>query len=403
MAQIHFRKFLRARIPTSFRWFLACTFASAIGRNGYAVACSWLLVSSESGSAAVAIFVAIISLTELLFSPIAGWVSDRFSRRAVFIAADCLRMIAAAALMWAASPWMLWCSAGVFAACDRAALTASQAMIPSVGEHLVPGTSNSISFFCMQAGGLVAAGFVGVLLHSYSGAIAFAVITAAFLISVCSMAFVTDVHSRPVLTSQGSSAPIELGPRFWHLVCVFALLYGAGTLVSILGAGFVLDELGGDALDFGQLESAWSAGSIVGAILLIPLAGLSKKPVLLVSVLIMIALLFASLELSILPWILLTFAALGALYNLGRVAVEVTLQGLVPHVALGRAKGLFHCAGVSMGLLLFGAISLSADRVAPSTIFQLYSGLIVIATGFLALLRPDRGKAAAKTDSVDTG
>lgn len=403
MAQIHFRKFLRARIPTSFRWFLACTFASAIGRNGYAVACSWLLVSSENGSAAVATFVAIISLTELLFSPIAGWVSDRFSRRAVFIAADCLRMIAAAALMWAASPWMLWWSAVLFAACDRAALTASQAMIPSVGKHLVPGTSNSISFFCMQAGGLVAAGFVGVLLHSFSGAVAFAAIAAAFLISVCSMAFVTDVHSRPALTDQGSSLRMQFEPRFWHLGCLFALLYGAGTLVSILGAGFVLDELGGDALDFGQLESAWSAGSIVGAILLIPLARFSKNSGLLCIVLIVIALLFATLNLSVLPWTLLIFAALGALYNLGRVAVEVTLQAMVQHSALGRGKGLFHCAGVSMGLLLFGAVSLSADHLGPSIIFLLYAGVLLIATVSLAILRPASGRSTHRIDDVNVG
>lgn len=376
----------------SFRWFLLCTFASALGRNGYAVACTWILVASDGGSAAVATFVAVVSLTELLVSPIAGWISDRFKRRPVFIAADVIRMLASLALMSTDLPWVIYTAAGLFAACDRIALTASQSMIPSVGAHLKPDTSNSISFFCMQVGGLIAAGLVGMLLHVISVPAAFATISAAFFISFISMAFVSGTHSRPRTTDTDDPRRLNVDARFVYLACLFALLYGGGTLVSILGAGLIFDEFGGNALDFGKLESAWSAGSIVGAILLIPLAHYAKHSALLIGALMLIALSFASLKLSPLLWTLATFAALGTFYNLGRVAVEVMLQATVSNSALGRAKGIFHCAGVSMGLILFGAVSIGAHRLEPSTMFLLYGVIMMAAAGVLICMRHQLGR-----------
>jgi hypothetical protein len=386
-------QFKRALGSLSFRWFLSCTFISSVGRNGYAVACAWILVRSEAGSAAVATFVAIISLTELLVSPVAGWVCDRCSRRFVFIAADVARAFIAGMLILSDQMWVIWLSAMLFASCDRIALTSSQAMIPSVCLHLTPGTANSISFFSMQAGGLVAAALVGILLHGFSAMATFAAIGAAFVISACSMLLVANDNSHCRSGGSETSSLLKMNARFIHLGANFALLYGGGVLVSILGAGFVLDEMSGTALDFGQLESAWSAGSIIGVVLLIPVAGYAKRPVLLSIILGLIAVLFASLKLSTLPWTLATFAALGALYNLGRVAIEVTLQATIPHSALGRAKGIFHCAGVSVGLMLFGVVSLSSGRLQASTVFLLYAGVMVASTAILAAMRPRAGKA----------
>lgn len=372
----------------SFRWLLICTFASSMARNSYAVACAWILVASDGGSAAVATFVAIVSVTELLVSPIAGWLSDRFPRKVVFIVAETLRTVGSLALISTSMPWMIYCSAVLFAACDRVALTASQAMIPSVGAHLKPDVSNSSSFFCMQVGGLIAAGLVGTVLHIFSARAAFTMIAAAFLVSIICMGFVSGTHSRPQNIDGIPAQRLSVDAHLVHLACIYALLYGGGALVSILGAGLIFDEFGGNALDFGQLESAWSVGSIIGAVLLIPASRYAKRSVLLIIVLLFVAILFGSLKLSPLLVALLTFALLGSLYNLGRVAVEVTLQAAVPQSALGRAKGIFHCAGVSMGLAIFGAISLSAGQLNPSTMFLLYGCVMIAATGALVSLRP---------------
>lgn len=371
----------------SFNWFLAGTFVSSLGRNGYAVACAWILVASGDGSATVAAFFAIVSLTELLVSPGAGWISDRFDRRRVFMVADCVRCLAAAMIVVTNSAWLIFWSAFLFACCDRIALTASQAMIPTVGIHLAPSTSNSVTFFSMQAGGLAAAILVGVLLHVTSGALVFIVISAAFALSVgCIWIAAADDDSSIAARTQ-PRVKLPMDPRLIRLGAVYAILYGGGLLVSIMGPGYVFDELSGDALDFGALESAWSAGSILGAILLIPLARFSERSSLLIATLFLMALLFASIKLAILPWSLLVFAALGAVYNFGRVAVEVILQAIVPHSVLGRAKGFFHCAGVSVGLIIFGLVSLSGDRFEPSTAFLIFSAVVSIVAIILVASR----------------
>lgn len=254
----------RVRYARSFNWFLASTFASAIGRNGYHIACAWVLIVSGQGSAAVAGFFTIISLTELVTSPLAGWLADRFDRRILYVIAETVRVVAAivlgAVLMVTSVLWAIGLSAVLFATCDRIALTASQSMIPSISARLSLATANSMTFFLMQSGSLAAA-----VLVLGSSAVSFAVIKA-------------------------------------------------------------LDP----------------------------------------------------------PFALLAFAILGALYNLGRVAVEVMIQSAVPSTALGRAKGLLHSVGVLLGVVLFVIVSVIADDVKPSTLFLAYA--VILAFGMVVLI-----------------
>ncbi|WEZ85960.1 hypothetical protein P6U16_23635 (plasmid) [Rhizobium sp. 32-5/1] len=140
-------------------------------------------------------------------------------------------------------------------------------------------------------------------------------------------------------------------------------------LISVVGPSFILEELGGDAIDFGQLESAWSAGSILGVLLLVPLIRVVKIHTLQLAVLALTAMFFTLLKILDLPSVLVAFAILGVLYNLGRVGVEVILQSIVPWSTLGRAKGAVHGVGVLLGLILFGAIAALADDIPPSTFF----------------------------------
>lgn len=393
---LHIQIFMSRHLGSrGLNWFLASTFLSALGRNGYAVACAWILVASGDGSATVAAFFAIVSLTELLASPVVGWMSDRFDRRRVYILADTVRCVAAGMLMVTTSVSVICWSAVLFACCDRVALTASQSMIPTLGKHLAPSTSNSVTFFAMQAGGLIAATAVGILLHTTSTTMVFLAISAAFAMSTACMWLVVAESGSVRGEQKQDRGALPKDARLVHLGLVYALLYGGGLLVSIMGPGFVFDELSGNAVDFGALESAWSTGSILGALLLIPLARFGKRAFLLIAILATMAVLFSILKVSALPLSLLVIAALGMVYNFGRVATEVILQAIAPPGALGRVKGLFHCGGVSVGLMIFGLVSASAEQVNPSTVFLTYAAGLAIAALLLTILRPGRGVPAA--------
>lgn len=342
----------------------------------------------------MAIFFAIISLTELIASPIAGWICDHYDRRFIFIMADTVRATTAAVLAAILATenlhWGICLSAVLYASCDRVALTASQAMIPAIETRLTSATANSMVFFVMQSGSLLAAALTGVLLHASSMTVAFASIAMAFALSTCGMLFVRQGRCIPPAVIKAGGPALRLDEQLLYLGAVYVLLYVGGFLVSVLGPGFVFDELSGNALDFGKLEGAWSAGSILGAVLLIPLSPSTRIRTLLFCVLAITAISFASLKLLAAPWALFVFAILGMSYNLGRVAIEVSLQSTVPITALGRAKGALHCAGVLLGLVLFGVIAVVSNQMRPSTMFLIFAVFLAAATVLLAISRAYR-------------
>ena len=140
-------------------------------------------------------------------------------------------------------------------------------------------------------------------------------------------------------------------------------------MVSVVGPSYVLDTFSGTAIDFGNMEMAWSAGSIFGTLLLIALVRAIKIALVPLIVLCFLALGFALLRIVDFEGSLAIFAALGVLYNLGRVAVEVMLQACVPQDALGRAKGSLHGSAVMMGLAIFAGVGLVGNSISPASLF----------------------------------
>lgn len=375
----------------SFNWFLASTFISAVGRNGYQIACAWLLVAQGFSAASVAAFFAIISAAELVSSPFAGWMSDRYNRRFLCVAADMLRFAGALALgvlvLVIDLQWAIWLSAMLFATSDRIALTSSQSMIPAIGAGLSLPAANSMVFFLMQSGSLLAAVLTGLLLHFAIPTYTFTLIAVAFALSVCFMLAVRGEMSPQSGSGADPRSALQIDAHLLRLGAIYALLYTGGVLISVIGPSFVFVELEGDAIDFGQLEGAWSAGSILGTLLLIPLLQAARITILQLAILALTAVSFGLLKVLEIPWTLLIFALLGALYNLGRVGIEVMLQSSVPQTALGRAKGALHSLGVLLGAVLFGVVAAVGDAVSPSTVFLVFALILAAATLVLTICR----------------
>lgn len=156
----------------------------AFGRNGYFLTASWILAERGYGSAGLAIFLAIVSATEFILSPVAGLLADRFNRRRLQAMADLGRFIVslatASALPNVAALPAMCMSAVLFSFCDRVALTAGQSMIPAIVAGRDSATWNSIVVLVMQTGNFGAALLIGMLLGGYASAVPFAVLAASF-------------------------------------------------------------------------------------------------------------------------------------------------------------------------------------------------------------------------------
>ncbi|WP_366929354.1 MFS transporter [Mesorhizobium sp.] len=368
--------------------FLASTLSASVGRNGYYIACAWILVDAGHGSAGVATMLAVVSIVELVSSPVAGLASDRLDRRWLNIAADLGRfalMFATACAMFHLDAFVTIClSAAVFAFCDRVALTASQSMIPIVVRGSDLATSNSTVFFAMQSGCLGAALLASSLLARHSPPLTFAVLAVFFFTSAASLSL-TRLNSGPEGPSGARSLAVNIDRRLVGLFAVYALLYASAVLVSVMGSSFVFEEQRGTAADFGYLEAAWSAGSLIGAIVLAGVTRVTSAHTLRLVLLGSTAFALMALTVARSPWTLMIFAVLGFLYNLGRVSVEVTLQSRASDNVLGRAKGAMHSLAVGLGLVIFGVAAALGDNILPSTIFFGFGVLLIIGVSALSI------------------
>ncbi|MER8713138.1 MFS transporter [Mesorhizobium sp. M1295] len=361
--------------------FLASTLSAAVARNGYYIASAWILVERGYGTAGVATFLAIVSVVEFIASPLAGVAADRFDRRCLNVAADLSRfvvmLVTACALLYMDVFLIICLSAALFSFCDRVALTSSQSMIPVIADGRDLVASNSAVFFVMQFGNLGAALLAGPLLHARSPALPFTVLAAFFLFSAGCLALMRlEPISRDVRIAKISAAQIDLSLR--RLIVVYALLYTSAVLVSVMGSSFVFQEQKGTAVDFGYLEAAWSAGSLIGAVSLFRIERAISTHARHLMLLGLTALVLMALAYLRTPWTVMLFAALGFLYNLGRVSVEVTLQSRVSVYLLGRAKGIMHSVAVVLGLLVFGIAAAVGDRALPSTSFFSFGVMLLI-------------------------
>ncbi|TPM89628.1 MULTISPECIES: MFS transporter [unclassified Mesorhizobium] len=366
--------------------FLASTLSAAVARNGYYIASAWILVERGYGTAGVATFLAIASIVEFIASPLAGVAADRFDRRRLNVAADLSRfvvMLATACALLYMDVFLIICmSAALFSFCDRVTLTSSQSMIPVIADGRDLVASNSAVFFVMQFGNLGAALLAGPLLHQRSPALPFTVLAAFFLFSAGCLALMRlEPVSRDVRIAKISAAQID--PNLRRLIAVYALLYTGAVLVSVMGSSFVFQEQKGTAVDFGYIEAAWSAGSLIGAVSLCRIEramSTHARHLMLLGLTALVLMALASLRT---PWTVILFAALGFLYNLGRVSVEVTLQSRVSVYLLGRAKGIMHSVAVALGLLVFGIGAAVGDRAFPSTIFFSFGVVLLISISCL--------------------
>ncbi|KRB29717.1 hypothetical protein ASD99_23915 [Mesorhizobium sp. Root695] len=368
--------------------FLASTLSAAVARNGYYIASAWILVERGYGTAGVATFLAIASIVEFIVSPLAGAAADRFDRRRLNVKADLSRfvvMLATAGALLYMDVFLIIClSAALFSFCDRVALTSSQSMIPLIADGRDLVASNSAVFFVMQFGNLGAALLRGPLLHERSPALPFAVLAAFFLFSAGCLALMRlEPVSRDVRIAKISAAQID--PSLRRLIVVYALLYTGAVLVSVMGSSFVFQEQKGTAVDFGYLEAAWSAGSLIGAVSLFRIERTMSTHARHLMLLGLTALVLMALTSLRMPWTVILFAALGFLYNLGRVSVEVTLQSRVSVYLLGRAKGIMHSVAVVLGLLVFGIAAGVGDRAFPSTIFFSFGVVLLISISCLSV------------------
>lgn len=382
-------------LPTSrtFPAFIASVFLASFGRAAFYLGSAWLLVEEGYGASAVAYFFGVVSAAELISSPIAGWAADRWDRRRLSVGADILRATIALTIASITMPDtrpVIFTSAALLVFAERLAITASQALVPEVCRDFLLPKANSVVFLSMQYGNFLAAVLGGYLLAVYGFRPVCMTIMVAFALSAVAMLFVRPGFVGTIETSDNKLAAKVRETCLVDLMVLYGLLYGSATIISVMGASLVFDEMKGDAVDFGLMEGAWAMGSMVGAVLLIPVSRYIEASNLGATLLTLTAIALIATPLLSNPMLFVLFGLLGLLYNLGRINVEILLQTNVASHRLGRVKGWVHAAGVLAGAIVLSGVAAVGDRTIPSSTFCIFGLFVALITGtmlFIARVR----------------
>lgn len=397
--------------------FLSSMFVSSISRNAFFVSTAWIMLVTTNSVRSVALLLIVGTITEFAISGPAGFLADRFKRQTVCIIADLARGLIALALglslaAWS-SPVALFLAVIFYFAADRIYITAIQSMVPSVCQYGRLVSFNAWFYVGMQAGNLVGAFAIGILLETVSQRDALFAIAACFVASTLlmlglSMVFRTASPRHRTEASTETTLQTASITLLWRqtrlrkLTIIYAQIYTTGMLINILLSGYVLRELHGTSIEFGYLEAAWAVGSVVASVVLTTTffgnpAKSSIYYALFASGMCMAAFFVVP---SFFP-AMVQLAFLGAIYNIARILIDVEIQRCVNDSHLGRVKGVIQTACLGFGLVVYFLIVAFGDSMLPSTIFANY-GVCMLITSLLLLLNGLRQARQANTGKRTT-
>jgi MFS family permease len=328
---------------------------SLAGDGVYVVALAWQVYSLSDSPTALSLVGVAWTLPVGIFVLLGGVVSDRFERRRIMIAADLVRMVAAATigvltLTGAVELWHLIALAAVFGTGEAFFGPAFTSIVPQIVPRHLLLQANSLDQFIRPFAFLLVGPAVGGWIVATIGAgEAFVIDAATFLVSALAILL---MRPRPLEREPGRTSMLrELREGFafvrahawlWATLlaaAVFLLAYWGP--IDVLVPYRVRNELGGSAGDFGFVLACGGVGSILAAFLL-GQRGLPRKHI----TFMYCAWGFGSLALvgfglAGAVWQLQVMSFIeGAFFTAGLVVWGTLLQTLVPTTILGRVTSL---------------------------------------------------------------
>lgn len=275
----------------NFRRLWSAQFISGAGDWFYSIAIYDLLRRMTGSAEDIAIAAVLQILPYFVAGPIAGTVNDRLSRRSVMLFSDLLRAVVVLGMMFIDSPDQLWILYGILLVeMSTAAFfeSARNAALPNVVRREDLRLANAISGATWSVTSTLGVGLGGLATRFLGRQTAFIVNSASYLISAFLIRrtsfpepHVSEAASLDWKDALGFTA-IWSGLRYMvrdaRLASLLALKFGLG----ILGARIVLATvIGSDAwqdrgegtLGMTLLFSLQGIGSVLGALVLVPLVG----------------------------------------------------------------------------------------------------------------------------------
>lgn len=263
--------------PGAYRAFWLGFTGSVIGDALTRVALTWLVYDMTRSAAALGWLMVCYTGPILAGGLLAGWLLDRFDRRAVMVADNLIRggTMALVPILAAAGQlalWHLYAAAAVYGFLMMIALAGGPTLIPSLVRADQLATANALEMLGFTIGGVLGPVLAGVLIAQVGAPNVIVLDVASYLIFAALLARLRIPAPRGERAA-GSGA--GLGPAVRLLIASPVLL--ATTLMFLtfnIGGGMLAvwlpiladRQLGGDARLYGVLLGVLAGGEVIGAL-----------------------------------------------------------------------------------------------------------------------------------------
>lgn len=251
---------------------------SRLGDSLETIAFLFLVMKKTGSTSALALFVICNALPNILFSPIAGVVADRYSRKTIMIVAESMRFLIIGVVaglyfldhLSVVTIFVAGCLVSVF---ESFFGTAKQASIPNLVPPEQLGQAISFMQISQSLAQMISLGIAGVVVATLGYGMAFAIDSTSFLISAVSILFIVIPQKFKVEANnywQDFMAGLRYIRPFKILIYVMVAGFVANFFLSpinVLIPVLTKQILGSGEQVVGYLFAILSGGLLLGSIL----------------------------------------------------------------------------------------------------------------------------------------
>lgn len=393
------------RAPRYRRYFMGQA-VSILGTWVQTVAMSWLVYRLTGSAALLGVTAFMAQAPQLLVSPLAGLLIDRFDRRRLFLTVQALMIAQAAGLatltaLDLASPALLVTLAGLFGLLNSIDTPLRQTMLGRlVDDPALLRNAIALNASLFNSARFVGPPLAGAILTATSESWCFAINAVSFL--GVALAVWRLPPSPPAPTRAGLAEAFREGFDFARGHVTVRGLLGGLAMLNLTGSAYVVlmpvlakESFGGDAATLGLLLGASGAGALSATMLVATRRGLPQT----------LSLILAGWGMSAAGLFALAFApglwaAMAAAFCLGvgvssvNVSTNAVLQSVTPDRIRGRVISYFTALRFGMDALGGLAAGWGAAAAGVQGVLAVDASLVLLGAGWVTWRLGDVRRAA---------
>lgn len=391
---------------------------SRLGDSLHRIALAWWVLEKTGSAAAMGTVLVLTQIPLLIFLLIGGIVVDRFPRIRIMFLSDVLSgavvtFIAVFSWMDILEVWHIYIASLVFGFVQAFFFPAYQSIIPQITPPDMLTSANSLNGLSGRITGIVGPSIGAALVVAGGTSLTFALDGLSFFISAL---FVFPLLRGNVIETQSREKAAEtLGkpksmkeafnqgiidlregfhvimsvPWIWVTILIYGFVNMAEASPRAVAMPFLIkNNLGADVSLLGIFGSTFSAGFIVGALLLGQFKRLHRRGLMayLTTLTQGVLLLFFGFKFPI-PVLIASMFVYGFSFSVFGLIWNNTLQEMVPHEMLGRVYSIDGLGSFVLMPIGFALAGWATDLIGAPTIF-LIGGFSTIALALIGLSHP---------------